>query len=258
MMPSPPDKTKDVLEQILAQLYADQTKETKAQDGSYLSAQDGQYLGKITDNKYDRDSILNEYGPYGSPYSATSIFNPYSPYGSEYGAYSINNPYCTTPPKLFINGHLLGLITANRYVAGRISPEAFLYTLKNDLRSLLAGRITESESQARQVKHESYIEANDGTFLGKLNPNRFDRDSIFNQFGPYGNKFSPASIFNKFSNYGNQFSILSPYNKFTRTPPKVYVAGKFVAHLTVNEILSPRINPEELLQWAEQNVSRHG
>jgi glutaredoxin-related protein len=257
-MPSPTDKTKDVLEQILAQLYAEQAKETTAQDGSYLIAQDGQYLGKLTDSQYDTDSILNQYGPYGSPYSTTSIFNPYSPYGSEYGSYSINNPYCTTPPKLFINGRLLGLITANRYVTGRIAPEAFLHSLKNDLRSLLAGRIIESESHARQLKHESYIEATDGTFLGKLNPNRFDRDSIFNQFGPYGNKFSQTSIFNKFSNYGSQFSNLSPYNKFTQTPPKVYVNGKFVGYLTVNQYLSPRIDPEELLQWAEQNVNRYG
>ena len=36
--------------------------------------EDGQLLGKITNNKNDNDSILNEYGPYGSLYSPTSIF----------------------------------------------------------------------------------------------------------------------------------------------------------------------------------------
>ena len=60
------DKTKDVFEQILAQLYKAQSKTGKADGDSYLIAQNNQYLGKITDNSYDNDSILNEYGPYGS------------------------------------------------------------------------------------------------------------------------------------------------------------------------------------------------
>lgn len=251
------DKTKDVLEQILAQLYSEQAKETHVEDGSYLVAEDGQYLGKITDNSYETDSILNQYGPYGSQYSNTSIFNPYSPYGSQYGAYSVNNPYCSVPPKLFINSRFMGHVTANRYVPNRIASEAFLYSLRNELPALLSGSIVESEAHARQLREESYIEAADGTFLGRLNPNRFDRDSIFNQFGPYGNQFSQTSVFNKFSNYGNQFSKLSPYNNFTETPPKLYVRGEFVAYLTVNHMLSPRVSPDELLQWAERTVRSH-
>lgn len=92
------DKTKELLEQMLAKLYAEQAQETRRYDTSYLIAQDDQFLGKITDNTYDTDSILNQYGTYGSQYSTTSIFNPYSQYGSVYGAYSINNPYTNTPP----------------------------------------------------------------------------------------------------------------------------------------------------------------
>ena len=253
---SSPDKTKEVLEQILAQLYADQAKDTRSTNGSYLIADDGQLLGKITDNPYETDSILNQYGPYGSRYSTTSIFNPYSPYGSEYGAYSINNPYCSTPPMLYIDGRLLGRVTANRNIHGRISPEAFIYSLQNELRTLLAGRIVESETHARISRRESFIEAADGTFLGKLSPNKFDRESIFNGYGPYGNPYSQTSIFNKFSNYGNQFSKLSPFNSFTGTPPKLYVQGKFVAYLTVNLALHPRVSPDEIFDWAEKNVSR--
>lgn len=252
------DKTKEVLEQILAQLYAEQANQTAHTNGSYLMAQDGQLLGKINNNQYDNESILNQYGPYGSPYSPTSIFNPYSAYGSEYGAQSINNPYCSTPPKLFIGGRFIGHVTANQYVSSRISPQAFLYTLKNDISSLLAGRLIESESQARQLRGESYIEAADGTFLGKINPNRMDRDSIFNAFGPYGNKFSQSCIFNKFSTYGNQFNALSPFNRFSDTPPKVYVDGRFVAYLTVNVSMNPRIDPDSILEWAQRNVRAYG
>ena len=85
------DQTKELLEKMLADLYAKQASVGTSYGDSYLVAQDGQFLGKITDNQYDSDSILNEYGPYGSQYSNTSIFNEYSPYGSPYGQFSINN-----------------------------------------------------------------------------------------------------------------------------------------------------------------------
>jgi len=249
------DKTKELLEQMLTELYSEQAQESKVNNGSYLIAQDSQLLGKITDNIYDTDSILNKYGPYGSSYSGTSIFNEYSDYGSAYGQNSINNPYCSTPPKLIINNQFIGYVTANQLIQNRISPKTFLYTLKNDLNSLLSGHIVGSENEIRQIKKESYIQANDNTFLGKLTPNKFDTESIFNTFGQYGSKFSQISIFNKFSNYGNQFSQLSPFNKFSTTPPEIYLDGDFYAYLTANTTLTPRIDPESILEWAENNIS---
>ncbi|MFT5717187.1 MAG: hypothetical protein ACI9T7_001373 [Oleiphilaceae bacterium] len=252
------DKTKELLEQMLAQLHSEQAKETKAYDGSYLIAEDGQLLGKITDNIYDTDSILNQYGPYGSQYSTTSIFNPYSQYGSEYGSYSLNNPYTTTPPKLFINSSFLGYVTANQHTQNRISPEAFFYTLENDFNSLLSGVIVQSETQARKLQRESFIEAQDGTFLGKLTPNKFESNSIFNKNGAYGNKFSQTSIYNNFSDYGSQFSEYSPYNKFSNSPPKAFVNGEFVAYLTKNKFIEPRIDPDDIMEWSERNISTFG
>ena len=252
------DKTKELLVQILAELYQKQAATHSPTGTSYLEAQNDQFLGKIVPNRYDRNSILNEYGPFGSRYSATSIFNQYSDYGSQYGQNSVNNPYCSTPPRLIINGRLLGFVTLNQHVANAIPTEAFLYTLRNDLASLLAGKISGSASEVRQLNRESYVEAEDGTFLGKLKPDRFDNESIFNQFGVYGSQFSPSSIFNKFSTYGNQFNTLSPYNQFSTHPPKIYVKGKFVAFLTKNQMKRPRVDPDELLSWAEQNVSRYG
>ena len=252
------DKTKELLEQLLADLYKQQAATGQPTGASYLEAQNGQFLGEIVSNEFDRDSILNEYGPYGSPYSTTSIFNQYSDYGSRYGQNSVNNPYCSTPPKLIINGGLLGFVTVNQYVANNIPTEAFLYTLHNDLGGLLAGRIGRSAGEMRQRNKESYIEAGDGTFLGRLNRDPFDAESIFNQFGMYGNRFSPSSIFNQFSTYGNQFNPLSPYNQFSIAPPKLYVRGEFVAFLTKNQMKHPRVDPDQLLSWAEQNVPRVG
>ena len=250
------DKTKEILEQILADLYQKQATTGPTSATSYLRAQDEQFLGTITSNTFDTNSILNKYGPFGSPYSTTSIFNEYSDYGSRYGSNSVKNPYCATPPKLIIGGRLLGYVTVNPYVSDKIDTETFLYTLRNDIRMLLAGRIVASSREIRQQKGESFIEAGDGSLLGRLNPNRWDEKSIFNRFGIYGSNYSPSSIFNRFSTYGNQFSSLSPYNRFSTNPPKLYVKGKFVAFLTKNQTKHPRVDPDDLLSWAKQNVSR--
>ena len=72
-----------------------------ATDAPKIVAQDGTYLGELSDNPYDPDSVSNPYGRYGSPYSSTSINNPYSTYGSPYSSQSPNNPYATQAPLLF-------------------------------------------------------------------------------------------------------------------------------------------------------------
>lgn len=42
-----------------------------------LVASDGTYLGVVSSNRYESDSICNTYGEYGSKYSASSIRNKY-------------------------------------------------------------------------------------------------------------------------------------------------------------------------------------
>ena len=71
---------------------------------SFLLAQDGQFLGMLSSNKYQSDSVMNEYGSYGSKYSSTSIFNQYGQYGSRYASYSPFNPYTSTPPQIILRG----------------------------------------------------------------------------------------------------------------------------------------------------------
>jgi hypothetical protein len=72
-----------------------------ATEAPRIVAQDGQYLGRLSENPYDPDSTANPYGRYGSPYSPTSINNPYSKYGSPYSPQSPNNSYSTVAPLLF-------------------------------------------------------------------------------------------------------------------------------------------------------------
>ena len=51
-----------------------------------------EYLGKLSTNKYDPDSVSNPYARYGSEYSSDSINNPYGT-GSPYRQDSPNNRY---------------------------------------------------------------------------------------------------------------------------------------------------------------------
>ena len=89
----------------------------------YLYSNDGKtYLGKLTLNEYDSDSIWNKYGTYGSEYSTNSIWNKYGTYGSKYSSYSAFNPYATTPPIIVSNsGKIIGYLSANKYLTDAYS-----------------------------------------------------------------------------------------------------------------------------------------
>ena len=97
------------------------------------------------------------------------------------------------------------------------------------------------------------IFADDGQFLGKITSNRFDVNSIGNQFGLYGSRFSVTSIFNEFGTYGSRFSILSPFNDFTFSPPLILINGTFVGFLTTNRFKFPGISPLAILPCIGRN-----
>ena len=58
----------------------------------------GKFLGNVSANRYDPNSVNNPHGRYGSKYSPDSINNPYSQYGSPYSPNSVNNQYYQAPP----------------------------------------------------------------------------------------------------------------------------------------------------------------
>jgi hypothetical protein len=91
--------------------------------GAKLVAQDDSntYLGKIA-NSYDKDSIFNEYGTYGSKYSAKSIWNEYGTFGSEYSLESPFNKYSTMPPMIIKDGEVVGYLSANKSLEASIAP----------------------------------------------------------------------------------------------------------------------------------------
>ena len=69
---------------------------------------------------------------------------------------------------------------------------------------------------------EPYLVSPDGTYLGNLNNNQFDPNSVANPFGKYGSKFSPNSINNQFGTYGSPFSNKSPHNPYATQSPYIF------------------------------------
>lgn len=54
----------------------------------------------------------------------------------------------------------------------------------------------------------------DGKYLGNLNTNQYDPNSVSNPYGRYGNPYSPDSINNRYGQYGNPYSpnsVTNPY-----------------------------------------------
>jgi uncharacterized protein YxeA len=81
------------------------------------------YLGKLTANEFDTDSVYNEFGTYGSKFSSTSIMNEFGTYGSKFSSYSAFNEFASDPPIILDgNGNVVGYLTINSFKTGGVSP----------------------------------------------------------------------------------------------------------------------------------------
>lgn len=65
------------------------------------------------------------------------------------------------------------------------------------------------------------IVAPDGQYLGNLNSNTFDPNSVSNPYGQYGSPHAPNSINNPYGQYGSPYSpnsVNNPYAVQQRSP----------------------------------------
>jgi len=91
-------------------------------EGASIVADDGQFLGIVSQNSLNADSISNDLGKYGSSLSSTSIFNTISKYGSELSPLSPFNNLTTTPPKIRTKDNRWAYLTTNETLTPRLSP----------------------------------------------------------------------------------------------------------------------------------------
>lgn len=82
-------------------------------------------------------------------------------------------------------------------------------------------------------------------YLGKLNASEYDSESIWNEYGKYGNEYNSNCIWNEYGKYGNEYSNYSPFNEYASYPPVLVDAqGNFYGYFTVNKYKSKRANFE--------------
>lgn len=58
-------------------------------------------------------------------------------------------------------------------------------------------------------------------YLGDLDSNRYNPNSVNNPYGQYGSKYSSDSINNPYGEYGSKYSSKSANNPYATEPPKL-------------------------------------
>lgn len=97
---------------------------------------------------------------------------------------------------------------------------------------------------------------NYSTYLGCINCDQWDKNSINNTNGIYGSRFSSTSIHNSNSEFGSKFSDKSPNNQFATHPPIVVnEKGDFIGYLTTNNSFINRTYKSELTDKILNNQS---
>lgn len=66
------------------------------------------------------------------------------------------------------------------------------------------------------------IVGEDGKYLGRLNSNRYDSDSVSNPYGRFGSRYSSESINNRYGRYGSRYSNESANSPYATNAPRVY------------------------------------
>lgn len=84
------------------------TPKAQADPPRLFDGETGKYLGNLSANQYDPDSVNNPYGQYGNKYSPDSINNEWGQYGSPYSPDSARNPWATNPPVIIGDGDGFG------------------------------------------------------------------------------------------------------------------------------------------------------
>jgi hypothetical protein len=91
-----------------------------------------EYLGNLSANEFDQDSIANPFGA-GNPFSSNSVTNEFGVYGNPFSVQSATNPYATETPQLYgQQGAYRGTLSTNQYDPDTVCEQS-LRTLRKSL-----------------------------------------------------------------------------------------------------------------------------
>ncbi|WP_310424697.1 hypothetical protein [Chamaesiphon sp. VAR_48_metabat_135_sub] len=99
-----------------------------------LYACDGQFLGLLSSDRNDANSIIN-LKTYGNSQNINSIHYKHGIYGGQYGRCSPYNYRCLYPPSIVFQRQCIGMVSKNKYIVGHdldiIDPDLLLSTYVN-------------------------------------------------------------------------------------------------------------------------------
>lgn len=94
-----------------------------------------------------------------------------------------------------------------------------------------------------------------GKFLGNVNLNKYDKDSISNRFGVYGSQYSSMSVFNKYGQYGSKYSIYSPFNQISSYYLTLKKNNTIIGYLSDNNRIGTNvINATDFFNWFKEKI----
>lgn len=142
----------------------------------------------------------------------------------------------------------------NRYAMSRL-PLNYEDIFINEV---LSNNLEELDSQYSELLNCKIYSNDRKKFLGIINFNKYDQDSLANKYGTYGSQYSPDSLFNKYGTYGSQYNNQSPFNKYTNTPPVIIDKnGNIIGKLTSNQYVGGKIiDAVKFFNWFNYKLSR--
>ncbi len=122
-------------------------------------------------------------------------------------------------------GVYLGRLSANKYGADSTSNRYGVHGSPYSSRSIhnpygTHGRAVRNPYAGSQSS--PILIGEDGTYLGRLNSNRYDPDSTSNPYGVYGSPYSSKSINNPYGRYGSRYSSESSRNPYATKAPRLF------------------------------------
>ncbi len=166
-------------------------------------------------NSYSQPSYQ---APQNTNYQYTASAPSYVPQSTNYQSTAPTSTGATQPT-------YLGQLSTNKYAADSTSNQYGQYG------SPYGSGVNNPYSSAGMAARSQYssggpkLYGQDGQFLGNLNSNQYDPNSVSNPYGKYGSKYSSTSINNQYGTYGSQYSNQSATNPYATDAPIIVDNG---------------------------------